>query len=653
MHTISNPIALFKAMNRLFPCLVLLCGCIGTACAQHGEVEVDLRHIDVGSPARGALQTRGDMFFPIALPFVDDFAWPSMAHEEGPVNLKRWEPSPVRRTMTLAYQPPTVGCATLDGLNASGDPYALTPVDPAGYADTLTSRRLLLGEGYTSGDSVALSFWYQSGGIANGADAGEDSLVVEFRTSVAEGDPWRWVWSTEGIDDDTLFHPEVIHIDAPEFFHNDFQFRFRSYGSLEGNVDTWHLDYVRVDEDAMTTAPEFEEVAFVTPPTSFLIYPWTAMPWPHFEVAPSVYTATSVPTLHRSFGSTSNSQEDIGLKVQRVDVLGNVNSYAPAAGAVVNNSVQGLFGTDYVDDLQIFTDLFNPALSDSFAVFHVSLWEDEVGAANLTTQIGVPDNDSLVHVQTFRDYYAYDDGTAEKAYALEGQGGELVVRFDIQQPDTLDGVWMHFTPFFDDAVGETFTLKIRGEDPDFPGQPGEALQAQFEVQEPDYFTGEHDGFVYYAFNAPIAVDGPVFVGFVQQGEERIHVGLDKNTDTNADHLWYKFPTSPWQQSAIQGSLMIRPVLRAGKELVTDVSELGLERPRAIHVYPNPGRHEMTLDLSKAMSVSVLDMSGRLLDVMGLLAEGRHVWQAPYAGVFVVRGVDENGGVHTQRWIAKP
>ena len=174
-------------------------------------------------------------------------------------------------------------------------------------------------------------------------------------------------------------------------------------------------------------------------------------------------------------------------------------------------------------------------------MFHVSLWEDEVGAANLTNQTGVPDNDSLVHVQTFRDYYAYDDGTAEKAYALEGQGGELVVRFDIQQPDTLDGVWMHFTPFFDDAVGETFTLKVRGEDPDVPGQPGEALQAQFVVHEPNYFTGSHDGFVYYPFNAPIAVDGPVFVGFVQQGEERIHVGLDKNTDTNADHLWYKFP----------------------------------------------------------------------------------------------------------------
>ena len=151
-----------------------------------------------------------------------------------------------------------------------------------------------------------------------------------------------------------------------------------------------------------------------------------------------------------------------------------------------------------------------------------------MGGANGTTQTGVTDNDSIVHVQTFKDYYAYDDGTAEKAYALEGQGGELVVRFDIQQPDTLDGVWMHFTPFFDDAVGETFTLKVRGEDPGVPGQPGEALQAQFVVHEPDYFTGSHDGFVYYPFNAPIAVEGPVFVGFVQQGEERIHVASTRH-----------------------------------------------------------------------------------------------------------------------------
>ena len=127
-----------------------------------------------------------------------------------------------------------------------------------------------------------------------------------------------------------------------------------------------------------------------------------------------------------------------------------------------------------MDDIDLPEVLFNPAVSDSFATFHVSMWEDEVGAANLTSQTGVPDNDSIVHVQVFRDFYAYDDGTAEKAYALDSQGGggEVVVGFDLQEADTLEGVWIHFTPFFEDAVGETFTLKIRGEDSANPGQPG-------------------------------------------------------------------------------------------------------------------------------------------------------------------------------------
>ena len=65
--------------------------------------------------------------------------------------------------------------------------------------------------------------------------------------------------------------------------------------------------------------------------------------------------------------------------------------------------------------------------------------------------------------------------------------------------------------------------------------------------------------------------------------------------------------------------MIRPVLRAGKEPVTDVAELPLEHRELIHIHPNPGRDQMTLNLVQPMSVSVWDMSGRLVDVLGTLA----------------------------------
>lgn len=639
--------------NRCVGFVVMLMGLLSNpSWAQ--EQERDLERVFLPERAvKQVLASRGGGELPpLALPFVDDFAWPSLREEEGPVGLKRWETSPVRRTTTLAYHPPTLGCATLDGLDAMGNPYALNPTNAEGYADTLTSRRLLLGSNVV-GDSVALTFWYQSGGIANGADAGEDSLIVEFRASVSDGDPWRWVWSTEGIDDDVTFHSAVIPIAAPEYLHNDFQFRFRSYGSLEGNVDTWHLDFVRVAEDGTQPAPLFEEIAFVAPPSSMLRHPWTSMPWPHFVDSADAYTATSVATLHRSFGQASNSQEDIGMTIQRVDVEGNVNSYSPAVGSIPNNSVQGLFETDYIQDLQIFTTLFNPSLSDSFATFHVTLWEDEIGAANLTSQQGVPDNDSLVHVQTFYDYYAYDDGTAEKAYALDGPGGEVVVGFDVQKADTLDGVWLHFTPFFDDAAGATFTLKVRGEDENAPGVPGSEIVTQYTIHEPDYWTNSHDGFTYVPLEAPVSIEaGRIYVGFVQQGETRINVGLDKSTNTNSEYVWYRFPQQTWLPSSIEGSLMIRPVLRAGKEEpITQVNELSM-RVEAPVLFPNPGALECNWRLEEPTHVRIYDVSGRCVVDLGMCVPGSHGWQSPGAGVYLMVGTTEKGS-WVQRWISRP
>ena len=216
-------------------CLALLAGLMLFGHESRAqELELDLKKVFVPQTDMPTVRSGGGggALPPMGLPFVDDFAWPSLADEEGGVTIKRWESSPVRRTFTLALDPPTLGCATLDGLDGMGNPYILNEANPEGYADTLTSRSLLLGNN-APGDSVALSFWYQSGGIANGADAGEDSLIVEFKTSIVDSDPWQWIWSTEGIDDDTAFRSVVVPIDATEYFHNGFQFRFRNYGSLE------------------------------------------------------------------------------------------------------------------------------------------------------------------------------------------------------------------------------------------------------------------------------------------------------------------------------------------------------------------------------------------------------------------------------------
>ena len=92
------------------------------------------------------------------------------------------------------------------------------------------------------------------------------------------------------------------------------------------------------------------------------------------------------------------------------------------------------------------------------------------------------------------------------------------------------------------------------------------------------------------------MEGRIYVGFVQQGEERIHIGLDKSTNTNLDYVWFKFPSTTWTPSEIQGSLMIRPVLRAGKNVATSTREVMREvvLPR---LFPNPGGGTCSWELS--------------------------------------------------------
>ena len=213
---------------------------------------------------------------------------------------------------------------------------------------------------------------------------------------------------------------------------------------------------------------------------------------------------------------------------------------------------------------------------------------------------------------------------------------------------------MPVAAFYDDAAGETFTLKVREDDPDNPGQPGDDLVSQFTIHEPNYFANAYDGFTYVPFDAPIPVAaGRVYVGFVQQGEERINIGLDKSTNTNLDHLWWTYPTAPsWLPSEIEGSLMIRPVLRAGKEVVTHVNDVSRQGDAPI-LFPNPGGLECHWSVATVTTVLVMDMAGREVAQLSNLAPGRHTWTAPGPGVYLFVGETADGRTWAQRWISRP
>ncbi len=584
-----------------------------SASAGAQEVERDLQFVPVEKgQARPAPRQGGGGSMP--LPFFDDFASPTFAGEDGPDALVRWSDGSARRTFTYALNAPTVGQGTLDGLDAHGFPYAFNP-EGNGWADTLTSVPINLA-GRTPEDNIYLTFFYQGGGRGNAPDE-NDSLVVEFLAPDG-GDVFGWsqVWGATGAEMDS-FATAAIHVDQAVHLQDGFRFRFRNHGALGGNVDLWHLDYVLLDDNLNPDNLGFFEVAF-TEPRHSLTAPYSIMPWSHFLSDPLTYMRDSLETAHRNMSGFQADNVTCGLKIRNASTGEEQDFLNP-------------FSNTFVAPFEVFTTpfyiqtgangvtpsgfAFADAGNDSAATFEVSLYEDAIGILE-QERVGVPDNDSIVFVQPFRNEYAYDDGTAEKAYGLTSGGGKLAMRYDLAVPDTLYGLAIHFTPYFDQQSNLNFLLRAWADD---GGVPGDELGENYLFHQPAYFTDGHDVFAYYAYDDPIPVEGTVHVGMVQEGDFSLNLGLDKNTDFNFSRLHYQLGLgADWTLSTIEGTVMIRPVLQAGvEEVFVGVDGMAQDRGVAeVSVWPNPARDQVAVQwqgVTPPLRWSVVGLTGALLD----------------------------------------
>ena len=601
----------------LRPLLMMIALAWGTL-ALSQEVERDLQYAPVEAGRTDAASSSQRGGGSLTLPFFDDFASPTFAAENGPAELVRWSDASARRTMTYAIDAPTIGTATLDGLRSNGFPYAFNP-DATGWADTLTSEPINLA-GRTPEDNIYLTFFYQGGGRGNAPDD-NDSLVVEFLAPDG-GDEFGWtqVWSAIGAEMDT-FAVAAVHVDQLVHLQDGFRFRFRNHGALAGNVDLWHIDYVLLDDNLNPDNLGYFEVAFVDPRHA-LTAPYSVMPWSHFLSDPATFMRDSMETRHRNMSAFQADNVTCGLKVRNTET-GVVEDFLnPFSNTFV--APFEVFQTPYyvqagANGVAASGFAFSDPGNDTAATFEVSLYEDAIGILE-QERVGVPDNDSIVFVQSFRNEYAYDDGSAEKAYGLTTGGGKLAVRYDLAVPDTLYGLAIHFTPYYDQQTNQNFLLRAWADD---GGMPGEELGENYLFHQPAYFTDGADVFAYYEYDDPIPVEGTVHVGMVQEADFSLNIGLDKNTDYNFTRLHYQLGLgAEWTLSTIEGSVMVRPVLQAGVEQVFVAVEEGAEPlATSVRIWPNPAQDRLTvMGAEPAVRWSVVDLSGRVLEA-GLWPQG--------------------------------
>lgn len=591
--------------------LALLLVAVWAGVGAQGELEHDL--VVVPQPRPELEVERGGGL--ISLPFFDDFSTPSTADAPAwvPDALVRWESSSAAITQTYALNAPTIGVATFNGCDRVGYPYSWTNANVVGWADTLTSLPINL-NGYSTTAGVHLVFSHERGGRGNAADVGEDSLIVEFKSMDISGDPiWTRVWGTDtsAVDE---FNRVFLPVDQQIWLQAGFQFRFRNYGSLSGNVDLWHVDYVLLDDaiDPATYAV-LSEVAF-TEPVNTLLRDFTRMPWTHYVTSPAIFMRDSATTLHRNLSPSQADNVAGGFAVRHgsdVQVFDN-------ASVLTFVAPEAPFETDYAVGVAPNAFAFDPAVSDTAASFEVAFYESSIGIQH-QQKVGVLDNDSIGFTQVFANDYAYDDGTAERAYALTAAAGKLAVRYPIAQADTLLGLAIHFTPYYTDASDETFLLRVWE---DNAGIPGDELGTNYQFHSPSYYQQGPDVFGYFPLDNPLPVEGVIHVGLVQSSDAMLNFGLDKNTNANVGNVHYTLGLgAPWMDSEIEGSVMIRPVFRAGMEQEW-VGVEDLARAQQLEVMPNPADAALVVVGPAMQEWRVWDLSGRVLARGRSGADGR-------------------------------
>lgn len=485
---------------------------------------------------------------PLDLPFFDDF---SSAQQSAYASQRYWTDSNVYVNTGYPIAPLSIGVATFDGLNSKGYPYNINAsVSSSANADYLTSQPINLKRmgavPYSANDSLYLSFYYQAEGRGDSPEP-NDSLCLEFFKK--KQNKWQKVWGVKGYNPsstDTIFHRVSIYIKDTAYLDSSFQFRFRNKATLSGSLDHWHLDYVYLDKNRTNSDSIRSDLAFTYHGSSMLKNYWV-MPYRQFiasEMAPAFKNYlrnNTTTTIQSAYQYTVYNSSNINVDYYN----GGPRNITPFQ----NNGYQTF--APHTTPTLTYTPV-NPMIApDYYTVKHALNF-----FASPASDV-VRENDTLIHIQRFDDFYAYDDGAAEVGYYLNTYGAKTALRYTLNVLDTLRALKIYFDPIVDGQQIQTssFRIMVWADGGGFPG----SLIYKDSLMNPTYLQGSHNLVPTYTLTSCLSMGpGTYFIGIQQTTNKALNIGFDKNTN-HMNELYYDIGNG-WTQSAVPGSLMINPVM---------------------------------------------------------------------------------------------
>jgi hypothetical protein len=527
----------------------------------------------------------------LQLPFFDDFSKQSFYPDK-----KKWTDDFVFINNTYSDSQISSGVATFDALDGKGRLYETA--SPSGFgADHLTSKPLNLN--YTASDNIWFSFVYQPGGLADLPEE-NDSLTLQFFAPLEK--KWYSVWRALG-NNNKKFKTVIIPVNQSRYLKKGFQFRFINYASLSpnlsdpsmvGNCDMWNIDYLLLDKNRNAADTVYADVAFRLPVRS-LLKSYESMPWKQFRQVYLQEMGSSIPVHYRNNDIITRN---ITRSFEIWDMYKNSVAHSFSPGAT---NISAQTNVDYNANL-VYT--YNTSNPDS-ALFRIT--------CTLKTDAFDPkENDTVVYYQVFKNYFSFDDGTSEGGYGINGLGSRnamVAYRYNSFMQDTLRAIRICFNDSYLNANKRAFDLMVWD---DNNGTPGNLLYSVEEVmvEQGVLING------FYSYNLPegVMVNKTFYIGWKQRSETFLSAGFDINTPHKGKQFYWL--NGEWQQSQVNGSIMIRPVV--GNPLkVTSVNDTYYRNKNLIKIWPNPATDYITIDpgeqpVSGMAYVSVTDLSGREL-----------------------------------------
>ena len=526
-------------------------------------------------------------------PFFDDFS-----DSRRQVDESKWKSSEnISISPSAGINAPSYNVAVLNSTKIDGNTYS-EDSQKTGKIDSLSSIEINLVDIPSSKrEKIYLSFFVQKAGITDDFPESPDSLNISF---LNKNDTWDLVWSSaEKTIKSTSFQEYFVKLE-PEYFHENFQFKFQSYGNQSGNYDVWLLDYIQLahERNGINT-PKLDRAINSTPSSLFDNY--RHIPKTHIKKAKlSDSISFSLFNLENSLYPVHYSvyikEKNTGIVL---DTLGekfqNFINLRPKA--TTNIKIANTFDINKIrTSIESIETLITCYTGDGKLIENI-VNEDTTRYDKVNLEI----NDSIRNQYHLNNFYAYDDGTAEASAGINQNGGEIACKFVFLESDQIDTVQIYFPNTGYSEGSQLFRLKVYESENGLPKKHPIDSMLHNTVQ-----TGDSSVFTEYALSRPIYVKDTIYISIESSSDKYLGIGLDKENVPSDDILFQKISTQ-WEKAKNIGRLMIRPVLHTQKPLPDGV--LDNEKKQLFSLHPNPNTGTLRIN-SQIENIKIYNTFGQ-------------------------------------------